>query len=333
MKNKATLITTLITIVFAVTVIVGIGVVTAKRTTAPRIGYTTYATVKDGVIVEDENDNQPIAFNPIGEKCLIDIIVTGPDELISDIEVCTDTASSEPLLSFDCSSIEMTSQELDVNNRSILVLTSVRLNEEIDVKDGDYQVRYEVILHGMDTSSVGNGLVLIVTLCIVAFVVFLGITLNRNAVSNKEFDERQLRMRGIAALNAMVTAACILMGFGMIDIIVDNFPFSVYQVTMVTAIVSVTVFAIIADVNDAYFGIKNKRKIFIILTAIIAATQLFSGLVNGVLSTREDIFSNMSVVSSVTGICFLCICIEMIIKGIIEKKEALKEAEDEESET
>ena len=299
---------------------------------APCLSYTTPVKVENGKITNNTFDDEPVNFNPVGDKCVIDIVIEGPEEIISEVGFYTDHPGSEPLFSFDASSITMTTEELEVNGKHLYLLSSVRLNDAVSVKDGEYQVRYKYTLHGIDSPFSFNGLSLLTTVMIIVFVIYLLIALNRTVNSNKEYDERQMRMRGIAGLNAMVTAASILMGFGMFDIITDNSPFTVYQVAMITAMVSVTVFAIVADINDAYVGINKKRTVYVILTGIIALTNLLSWLVNGLLSKAESIFSNLAVVSLCIAICSIALCIEMMIKGIVDRKIARKEAEDEKSE-
>ena len=51
---------------------------------------------------------------------------------------------------------------------------------------------------------------------------------------------------------------------------------------------------------------------------------------NGLLSS-EGIFENLATVNLVLAVCLAVISIEMMIKGISEKRAALREAEDEES--
>ena len=201
----------------------------------------------------------------------------------------------------------------------------------MEVKDGEYSVNYSFELEGVGTSEFNNGIVFITVGAIGAFVIFLLIVLNRGMNNNKDYDERQLRMRGIAGLNAMITAACILMGFGLVDITIGGIPFSVYQVAMTTVITSITVFVLVSDINDAYFGFRQKRVVYTIVCGCVAVFQFVSFLFNGILSESENIFSNLAFVNLVLAVCLAVITVELIIKGIVEKKAALKEAEDEES--
>jgi len=337
-KGK-TFITTFVSIVFAVAVILLIGVVTAKKTTNPHVSYSQCIKVENGQIVDDGFSLKDTTyFNPIGEKCIYTINISGDPEILSTVKVFTDVTLTDPVLDFDCASITMTTEELPVNDKGMYLTVDRRLNDSMEVKDGEYWLNYSFELEGVGGSQFNTGMVFITVGAIGAFVIFLLIILNRSVNSNKDYDERQLRMRGIAGLNAMVTAACILMGFGLVDITIGGIPFSVYQVAMTTVIVSMTVFILVSDINDAYFGFKQKRMAYTIICGGFAVFQFISFLFNGVLSTGKEgtgvfdnIFGDLAFVNLIIAVCLGVVSIEMIFKGISEKKAALKEAEDEES--
>lgn len=330
MRGK-TIITTVVSIVIAVAVIIMIGIVTAKKTTNPHLSYGNTVKVENGQIVDDGYGTTNMDyFNPIGEKCIYTINISGDPQIISTVKVFTDVTFTDPVLEFECSNITMTSEELDVKDQGMYLVVSRRLNDSMEVKDGEYYVNYSFELEGKGGSEFNNGLVFITVGVIGAFVTFLLIFLNHSMNSNKDYDERQLRMRGIAGLNAMIIAACILMGFGLVDITIGGIPFSVYQVAMITVIVSITVFTLVSDINDAYFGFKQKRIAFTIISGVVAVIQFVSFLFNGLLSS-EGLFENLATVNLVLAVCLAVIFIEMMIKGISEKRAALREAEDEES--
>ncbi|SCW55391.1 hypothetical protein SAMN02910456_01811 [Ruminococcaceae bacterium YRB3002] len=327
--KKQTL-TTIIASVLSLTVVISTGTAVAMRGNDTVMSFTSDVAVKDGRIVENA---QPTYFNPVGQVCTFDISIAGPDEILSDIRICTEMPNNEPVFSTTTNNSHFSTGELDVQDQGIFLMISHKLVDGETVEDNEFAITYTVRLSGTGDSAWNNGLTIFTTAAVAVFVVFMIYILNRNMMSNKEYDERQIRMRGLAALNSLVTAACVLMGFGLLDNMNENFPFSVYQVAMITVMVSITVFMIISDINDAYFGIRSKRTLFIILSAIIAVTQLMSGLLFGLIRGGEPVFSNLNVVSTVTGLCFAIFCIELIIKGNIEKRELREEAEDEESET
>ena len=322
MKIKATL----IAIIISVAVIASVSMITASKQNDQTVHYTQTITVKNGQI--ENTVNKSTYFNPVGDKCSFMIGISGPDEFITDVKIITEMPNNEPIYKASATNTTLSTGELNVNDKGIFVMITPELKNGASLEYEDYSISYTIILHSEGTSGFRNGMIFVVAAAILAFAVFVIISVNRSY--NKEYDERQIRVRGAAAMNALLVTVISLFGIGFISYTVENFSFTVYECAIMVTMIGVATFSIIADINDAYIGIKGKRfPLAIVFTLVGLMNLLMSGFYKLVFDMGTG--SELKVSSFVTGICLFVMGIEMIIKGISEKRQAkAEEAEDEE---
>lgn len=320
MKTK---ITTVVSLIISIALIACIAMFASKKQNDQTLSFSEQVTVSNGQI--DKTYLEPIYFNPVGETCEFTIDISGMDDFISNIRIETFPLGSEPIYSAAATNTTIKTGVLNVEDKGIFVTIDPELRQGADVEDSEYLIHYTIVLHAEGSSTLRNGLILLATLFMIAFAVMMLILVNKNA--NKEFDERQLKARGIAAMNALIVTLITAMGIALIGRSVDNFPLSAFEIGIIICLTGAFVFLINADITDAFFGMKSRRFPLAIIYTIVGIMNLmmsgFYGLIFNVGTGHE-----LSVVSLITGIYFTLVGIEMIVKGIIEKKEA---KEDEES--
>ena len=76
------------------------------------------------------------------------------------------------------------------------------------------------------------------------------------------------------------------------------------------------------DVNDAFFGLSERRAKFIALSWVMGILALFGA---GMTFLGLGRFNEITGTGIVVGICFLLLAIELTVKSSIEKKEATDE--------
>ena len=320
MKTK---ITTAVSLIITIALIVCIAALASSKQDDQTLSFSTPVQVTDGQI--EKEMFQPIYFNPVGETCEFTIDISGMDEFISNITIETFPIGSEPVYKASATNTTIKTGPLNVEDKGIFVTIDPEIRQGAELEDSEYLIRYTIVLHAEETSAVRNGLILAATLFIVVFAVLMLILVNKNA--NKDFDERQLKARGTAAMNALIVTLITAMGFALIGRSVDNFPLSAFEIGIIICLTGAFVFLINADITDAFFGMKGKRfPLAIVYTIVGVMNLMMSGFYNLIFSIGTG--HELSVVSLVSGVYFTGVGIEMIIKGIIEKKEA---KEDEES--
>lgn len=318
MKNK----TTILSIIISVLTIACITLFTSAKQNEQNLQFSTPVTVEDNRITSEAP--APIYFEPVGEKCSFTIDISGMDQFISNIKIVTASPDNEPVYKTSATNTTISTGEIYVNNKSIYLVIDPEIKEKT-LADEEYLISYSIILKTVSTSK-GPAIMTIVTaLFIIIFEVFVIFMVNKNA--NKDYDERQLKARGSAAMNALIVTIIVACGIGLIARTTDNFPLSVYEVGMIVSLTGILTFLINADINDAFIGMRGKRAPLAIVYTIVGVMELlmsgFYGLIFNVGVGHE-----LSVVTFISGLYFTLLGIEMIIHGIIEKKEA---KEDEES--
>ena len=318
MKTK----TTILSIIISAVTIICITLFTSAKSNEQNLQFSYPLTVENNVITSEKPT--PIYFMPVGEKCSFTIDISGMDQFISNIKIVTASPDNEPVYKTSATNTTISTGEINVDNKSIYVVIDPEIKEKT-LADEEYLISYSIILKTVSTSK-GPAIMTIVTaLFIIIFEVFVIFMVNKNA--NKDYDERQLKARGSAAMNALIVTIIVACGIGLIARTTDNFPLSVYEVGMIVSLTGVLTFLINADINDAFIGMRGKRAPLAIVYTIVGVMELlmsgFYGLIFNVGVGHE-----LSVVTFISGLYFTLLGIEMIIHGIIEKKEA---KEDEES--
>ena len=169
-----------------------------------------------------------------------------------------------------------------------------------------------------DELKLHSGPLMIAALLLV-FGIYVIVTTNR---SESKYDERQLAARGKAAMNALIIVMMCCFTYGCLSISIENFPISMYEVGIGSVIVGSTAFAIMCDVNDAFFGLSERRAKFIALSWVMGVLALFGA---GMTFLGLGKFNEITGTGLVVGICFFLLAIELTVKSSIEKKEAADE--------
>ena len=318
MKTK----TTILSIIISVVTILCITLFTSAKSNEQTLQFSEPVTVKDNVITS-QNPN-PIYFEPVGEKCSFTIDIAGMDQFISNIKIVTGSTDNEPVYKTSATNTTISTGEINVDNKSIYVIIDPEIKEKT-LEDSEYLISYTVILKSVPSAGTPNVITFVAAILIIVFEAFIIFMVNKNA--NKDYDERQLKARGSAAMNALVVTVIVAFGIGAISRTTDNFPLSVYEVGMIVCLTGVLTFLINADINDAFIGFRGKRFPLALVYTIVGVMELLmSGFYN--LIFKVGFGHELSIVTFITGLYFTLLGIEMIVHGIIEKKEA---KEDEES--
>lgn len=318
MKTKATILSIIISIV----TIFFITLFTSAKSNEQTLQFSNPVTVENNTITS-KNPN-PIYFEPVGEKCCFTIDISGMDQFISNIKITTGSPENEPVYKTSAVNTTLSTGEINVDNKSIFVVIEPEIKEKT-LENEEYLISYTVILKSYNSSGMPDVMSFIVASLIIIFEAFIIFMVNKNA--DKDYDERQLKARGSAAMNALIVTIIVAFGIGAISRTTDNFPLSVYEVGFIVCLTGVLTFLIIADLNDAFIGLRGKRFPLALVYTIVGVMELLmSGFYNLIFKVGAG--HELSVVTFISGLYFTVLGVEMIVHGIIEKKEA---KEDEES--
>ena len=154
----------------------------------------------------------------------------------------------------------------------------------------------------------------------VAFIVF------STKGNEKQLDERQLKARGEVALYTLLSTVVVAFSIAILSYLSDSFPLTTCDTAYIISFTGLFTFLISSDINDAFISYKSKR---IPLAIIYLVTGLICLVFSGALPFRlPEYFSNEFNLSTfVISILALILGVELIIKGILEKREALADEE------
>ena len=162
------------------------------------------------------------------------------------------------------------------------------------------------------------------------FVSVVGVLtlIGMNKTNSKGFDERMLKARGDAALNAFVVTLITILCIGFVSEFTDgSLPLTFFEASMVSAMTGVGTFIIIADMQDAYLGMKEKRKVSAICFGAVGVFIVLTVL-SGI--SRNPNADNVVIMLSL-GITWIAGSVEMFIKMVCDKRAEKMETADEES--
>jgi len=154
----------------------------------------------------------------------------------------------------------------------------------------------------------------------VAFIVF------STKGNEKQLDERQLKARGEVALYTLLSTVVVAFSIAILSNQSESFPLTTCDAAYIISFTGLFTFLISSDINDAFINYKSKR-------TLLAIIYLITGLVclvfSGTLPIRlPEYFSNEFNLSTlIISVLALILGIELIFKGILEKKEALADEE------
>ena len=171
---------------------------------------------------------------------------------------------------------------------------------------------------------IGYVIVLILSIPAVDTGAFILKSMNKD--KSVQYDERMLKARGDAAINAFVVTIVTLLFIGAIDF-ACSIGLTVYDAAMITAMAGVGTFVILADIQDAYLGMKENRKM---CAAVSGAVGIFI-IVSWVYKMHRNPQADYEFSMLGWGITTTVISIEMFIKILCDMRTAKLETEDEKS--
>lgn len=321
MKKKAAIVTIIIT--FTIIWILSALAVCFRQTQYQ--SFTIPIKEANSGVTRVKSSIEPLTFLPVGNDCEFTISVTGPEEITSKISISLGSPKAEPIFSTTASNSTISTGKLNVNNEKMFVNFNYEPIPELD-EDKTYSVKYTIELTSGNYALFNGIIVAVTTLCIIPMGISISYLVNLEENDAKAYDERQSRMRGKAAMSTLIVVILTAMGLGMLSIICNGYPLSVYESLMAVVFIGIATFAITADRHDAYTKLKGKRIPFATAFTIIGIIDLvlffisISAALNG--GSSSNILSPL-----VQGLCCLAIGIEMISKNIKDKKEALADEE------
>lgn len=208
-----------------------------------------------------------------------------------------------------------------MKNRSLIVtlITTVAITVSIAIMAVANEVRFNP-----EVTLLGGALFLLAGFEALAGVVVFMVLSKKG--SDKMLDERQLKVRGEVAVNTLLSTVITALGIAVVSYLAKNLTMTASDSAIIICITALFSFFISADVNDAYISYRKAR-------IPLAAVSIFSGLVCLVLSgalpvTLPKYFSNeLNITIFVVSILIIIFGIELIVKGALEKKEALADEE------
>jgi len=262
---------------------------------------------------------------PVGKECGFSIDIDGPEKYVSNINISTGSMDAEPIFTASGTNTTINTGKLVVNDQDIYISFDHDLDDGDTIIDEGEQIKYTVNMYSDNYQLIKRilcGLAVIAALPLIALVIY---SINKNYENG--YDERQLKAQGVAYMNAFFVTLFTAIVLGMVSMIMDDLPLTIYESSLITFMIGFATFVISADVKDAYFGFRKKRLPLAIVFGIVGIISLIVaviGFANG-LAGRSKYISVMVV----DAVCFIAVSTEMIIKTIRDKK---KEAlEDEES--
>ena len=272
-----------------------------------------------------KHSSSPITFLPVGKECEFEITVDGPEDIIPTISISLESSKAEPIFKTTATNKTIKTGKLNIDNKEIFINYNYEPLAELDF-DKKYAVRYTIELTSGNYAMYNSIMLTLAAVCILPLALSIAYLISLNENNKKAFDERQMKMRGKAAMTTMIVVIATALGLGWFSLIYNDFPLSAYECLMIIAFIGIATFAITADRYDAYMGLSNKRNVFAVMFSIIGIIDLvmfFSTLK----LIRDGAPVNNRIDSLVQGICCLSIGVEVFIKNIQNKKEALEDEE------
>ena len=272
-----------------------------------------------------KHSSSPVTFLPVGKECEFEITVDGPEDIIPTISISLESSKAEPIFKTTATNKTIKTGKLNINNKEIFINFNYESLPELDF-DKKYSVRYTIELSSGNYALYNSIMLTLAAVCILPLALSIAYLISLNENNKKAFDERQMKMRGKAAMTTMIVVIATALGLGWFSLIYNDFPLSAYECLMIIAFIGIATFAITADRYDAYMGLSNKRNVFAVMISIIGIIDLvmfFSTLK----LIRDGATVNNRIDSLVQGICCLSIGVEVFIKNIQNKKEALEDEE------
>lgn len=156
----------------------------------------------------------------------------------------------------------------------------------------------------------------------VVSVIVSAIVKKKNGSSKSvEYDERQILARGTAYSTAFFASMIYMILCAMLDIL--EIKWAELNVQMLFGLfISITVFASICILKDAYFTASSKKLPLIVMFLLATALNLFALIMNIVdgESMLTNGILNSNTINAGVAVMFIIILIVTIIKNIMDKK-------------
>lgn len=274
----------------------------------------------------------PIYFSPVGKKCSIKVTNDLEEGYSVNVKVTASSTDSEPLYVSGATGKTVNTGELNVDGNCFYVILEPVLNDNFTSEDSELLINFWIDLDVTEGSAavsdewtnIKKGLMIPVALEVIGFAVLILIFINKNV--ERDYDERQLKARGTVSLYALVITMMIAVGIGFIGEMSGEGLISMGDSGLLIGITGFFAFIILSDMNDAFTGF-TKRKVprvpFTILYVFLGILNLVIGI-SQFITTRYERFN---VCSICIGFVILVLGIEMIVKGIRDKKEAMADEE------
>ena len=302
-------------------IIVSVVILAAGIRSALQPESKDYMQFSNSVTVTDtgiEHEIDPIHFEPIGEKVTFDVEIDGPDGIDTEVVIHIGSPDSTSIVKEKISGSGNDSAKIHVTDAEGKDLYMQFIPENSgSLAPSSYSLQFKLKATS-DELKFHSGPMMLAALLLV-FGIYVIVTTNR---SESKYDERQLAARGKAAMNALIIVMMCCFTYGCLSMSVENFPISMYEVGIGSVIVGSTAFAIMCDVNDAFFGLSERRAKFIALSWVMGILALFGA---GMTFLGLGRFNEITGTGLVVGICFFILAIELTVKSSIEKKEATDE--------
>ena len=312
--KKKTLASTILSIIIVSVVILAAGIRSALQPEKKDyIQFSNTVTVTDSGI---EYEIDPIHFEPIGKKVTFEVEIEEPEGMntVIIIRIGAPNSKSVVIERIDGSNTAKIKVD-DADAKDLYVEFGHEASDSL--APSSYNVKIK--LNGSSDALKLHSTPMILAATLLIFGIYVIVTTNR---SESKYDERQLAARGKAAMNALIIVMMCCFTYGCLSMSVENFPISMYEVGIGSVIVGSTAFAIMCDVNDAFFGLSERRAKFIALSWVMGILALFGA---GMTFLGLGRFNEITGTGIVVGICFLLLAIELTVKSSIEKKEATDE--------
>ena len=128
--------------------------------------------------------------------------------------------------------------------------------------------------------SYALGVIAGILLVFLVYGILMVVTKRRGKYANAQFDERQVVARGRAYRYAFFTVLFYLLGWGLFELAADIRLWDTYTGCFLGVFLSVTVFAVVAILNDAYFAVNEKPATYLGIFALVTVLNLGIGVWN-----------------------------------------------------
>lgn len=154
--------------------------------------------------------------------------------------------------------------------------------------------------------------------------IFAIVTKRRGKCANVQFDERQMVAHGKAYRYAFFTVLFYLLAWGLFELATGARLWDTYTGCFLGVFLSVTVFAVVAILNDAYFAVNERPATYLGIFTLVMVLNLGIGiwnLITGDDPIVENGMLNYHSVNLLVGGMFLVILIVAAIRVWQGKRE------------